>query len=104
MPRGGASLNKRDGEQARVISRLLLSLSLVLAFPYSLSLVHAASPITSSGLNTQISVPLSLATGQTQYDITGGTRPGVGVNLFHSFRDFSVPNNNIANFLNAGSG
>lgn len=34
------------------------------------------------------------------YDITGGTRPGNGPNLFHSFGDFNVPNNNIANFLN----
>jgi len=35
-----------------------------------------------------------------QYDISGGTRPGGGANLFHSFGDFNVPNNNIANFLN----
>ena len=34
------------------------------------------------------------------YDITGGTRPGNGLNLFHSFGEFSVPSNNIANFLN----
>src|SRR4029079_6897094 len=39
----------------------------------------------------------------TQYNITGGTRPGGGANLFHSFGDFNVPTNNIANFLNAGS-
>src|SRR4029077_9083399 len=36
-------------------------------------------------------------------DITGGTRPVGGTNLFHSFGDFNVPNNNIANFLNSGS-
>src|ERR1043165_9807734 len=29
-----------------------------------------------------------------------GTRPGGGANLFHSFGEFGVPNNNIANFLN----
>ncbi|MEO6306970.1 MAG: hypothetical protein ABIO96_00790, partial [Nitrospiraceae bacterium] len=34
------------------------------------------------------------------YDITGGTRPGDGPNLFHSFGNFSVGSNNIANFLN----
>ena len=38
--------------------------------------------------------------GTTQYDITGGTRPGSGPNLFHSFGEFGVPTNNIANFLN----
>jgi filamentous hemagglutinin family protein len=37
---------------------------------------------------------------QTQFNITGGTRPGGGTNLFHSFGNFDVPNNNIANFLN----
>jgi filamentous hemagglutinin family protein len=36
----------------------------------------------------------------TTYQITGGTRPGDGVNLFHSFGEFGVPTNNIANFLN----
>jgi filamentous hemagglutinin family protein len=35
-----------------------------------------------------------------QFDITGGTRPGGGANLFHSFGEFGVPTNNIANFLN----
>jgi len=34
------------------------------------------------------------------YDITGGTRPGNGLNLFHSFGDFSIGQGDIANFLN----
>jgi filamentous hemagglutinin family protein len=57
----------------------------------------AQAPITSSGLHTQVSPSPSNA---LQYDITGGTRPGNGTNLFHSFREFSVPTNHIANFLN----
>jgi filamentous hemagglutinin family protein len=61
--------------------------------------VQAAAPITPSGLNTQINLSLTPA-GKTQYDITGGTRPGGGTNLFHSFGDFNVPDNNMANFLN----
>ncbi len=60
-------------------------------------------PITSSGMNTVISDPVNLPNNGTQYNITGGTRPGGGVNLFHSFGDFGVPTNNIANFLNSGS-
>jgi len=59
----------------------------------------AAATITPSGLNTQVSEPIAVGT-QTQYNITGGTRPGGGTNLFHSFGDFNVPTNNIANFLN----
>ena len=34
------------------------------------------------------------------YHITGGTRPSNGPNLFHSFGEFGVPTNHIANFLN----
>jgi filamentous hemagglutinin family protein len=71
-----------------------------LALPVVGTLANAAAPITPSGLNTQISAPVTLPNGQTQYNITGGTRPGGGTNLFHSFGDFNVPTNNIANFLN----
>ena len=56
-------------------------------------MVQAASPITPSGSNTQVNEPLTLPGGQTQYNITGGTRPGGGVNLFHSFGEFGVPAN-----------
>ena len=59
----------------------------------------AADPITPSGLNTQVSAPITVG-AQTQYNITGGTRPESGTSLFHSFGEFGVPTNNIANFLN----
>lgn len=39
------------------------------------------------------------ATGTT-HDITGGTRPGNGPNLFHSFGQFDVGAGDITNFLN----
>ncbi len=46
----------------------------------------------------------NLGTDVTQagnlYNITGGTRPGNGPNLFHSFGDFSVGPGDIGNFLN----
>jgi len=58
------------------------------------------APITSSGLNTQVGAPTNLPGGKVQYDITGGNRPGNGTNLFHSFGEFGVPTNNIANFRN----
>src|SRR5215471_2709459 len=66
----------------------------------SCPMASAAAPITPSGLNTQVNLSATPPPGKTQYDITGGTRPGGGVNLFHSFGQFNVPNNNIANFLN----
>ena len=56
--------------------------------------------ITPSGLNTQVNLSALQPPGEVQYDITGGTRPGGGPNLFHSFGEFSVATDNIANFLN----
>src|SRR5262245_8331565 len=85
-----------------MILYFIFGFSLVLAFNPT-SLVQAASPITSLGLNTQVTLSATPPTGKTQYDITGGTRPGGGLNLYHSFGNFNVPTNNIANFLNAGS-
>src|SRR5215831_2515272 len=80
----------------------IFGFSLVLAFNPN-SLVQAAAPITPSGLNTQVNVSATPPPGKVQYDITGGTRPGGGLNLYHSFGNFNVPTNNIANFLNSGS-
>src|SRR5688572_10660358 len=80
---------------AIMLQFLAFGFFLLLPVPCSVSL---AQTITSSGLNTQISGPISVG-GQTQLSITGGTRPGGGTNLFHSFGNFNVPNNNIANFL-----
>src|SRR5690348_10916042 len=87
-------------QQASLISCLRFAFSLVLLFACPTIQTEAAAPITPSGLNTQVTLSPTPPTGKTQYDITGGTRPGGGANLFHSFGDFSVPNNNIANFLN----
>lgn len=82
----------------------ILTSNMVIFLALTLNPLHidarAAAPITPSGLNTQVSPPVTLPGGQTQYNITGGTRPGGGTNLFHSFGDFNVPTNNIANFLN----
>src|SRR5215472_10883083 len=91
-------MTKPHQEHARVVLGLIFVLSLLLAIPCSVTL--AQPPITPSGLNTQVNLAPTPPPGKIQYDITGGTRPGGGVNLFHSFGNFNVPNNNIANFLN----
>ncbi|MBI5315363.1 MAG: filamentous hemagglutinin N-terminal domain-containing protein [Nitrospirae bacterium] len=78
-----------------------VTLAFLILFVSSLARAQVA-PITPSGMHTQVSDPIAVG-ALTQYDITGGTRPGGGVNLFHSFGDFNVPTNNIANFLNTGS-
>src|SRR5262249_16940121 len=84
----------------RLIPRRVVGCSFLLLLACLTSFVEAASPITGSGSNTQISPPVTLPNGQTQHNITGGTRPGGGANLFHSFGEFNIPTNNIANFLN----
>jgi filamentous hemagglutinin family protein len=81
----------------RAVVVTLFFLSLV--FTSSSNSCNAQAPITSSGLSTQVS---QSPTNPLQYDITGGTRPNGGPNLFHSFGEFGVPTNHIANFSNSG--
>ena len=54
--------------------------------------------VTASGLGTTVNEP---AAGI--FEITGGTRPNNGANLFHSFGDFTLDTPQVANFVN-GSG
>ena len=91
-------MKQQHAEDVRLMPFLMFGLSLVLLFAHLTS--EAASPITQSGLNTQVTLSATPPAGKTQYDITGGTRPGGGLNLYHSFGNFNVPTNNIANFLN----
>ncbi|MEO5956467.1 MAG: filamentous hemagglutinin N-terminal domain-containing protein [Nitrospiraceae bacterium] len=56
---------------------------------------QVTTAITSSGLNTTVT-----QAGNT-YNITGGTRPGNGTNLFHSFGEFSISTLDTARFLNS---
>jgi len=53
--------------------------------------------ITSSGLGTVVPIQ---PPSDGVYNITGGTRPGDGPNLFHSFGEFTVGGGDIANLLN----
>lgn len=81
-----------------LIPTIAFLLAIASSAPYASAQVSTA--ITSSGLNTQVSTPSVLPTGQVNINITGGTRPGGGTNLFHSFSEFSVGGNTVANFLN----
>ncbi len=76
----------------------VITASMLLAIPLAKAYAQV-TPITPSGLGTQISAPIAVG-GQIQFNIIGGTRPDGGLNLFHSFGDFNVPTSNIANFLN----
>ncbi len=77
-----------------LLSAALLTCWLIQPFVPDMGHAQSTSPITSSGLNTTVT-----KSGHV-FDITGGTRPGNGANLFHSFGEFGVPTNNVANFLN----
>ncbi|MBI4002130.1 MAG: filamentous hemagglutinin N-terminal domain-containing protein, partial [Nitrospira defluvii] len=75
-------------------SAALLVCWLIQPFVPDMGHAQATSPITSSGLNTTVTKSGNV------FDVTGGTRPGNGPNLFHSFGEFGVPTNHVANFLN----
>jgi filamentous hemagglutinin family protein len=90
--------HRPPGIWSRLAMMWLAGLVSTLAAPPHISQAQVP-PITPSGLNTQISAPITVP-GGTQYTITGGTRPGAGPNLFHSFGQFGVPTATIANFLN----
>src|SRR5947208_8801951 len=84
-----------------VTRSVLLASVISVALMGGVALAQATPPITpSGGLGTHVDLSATPPLGKVQYDITGGTRPGGGGNLFHSFGDFGVRTNNIANFLN----
>ncbi|HEY9835189.1 MAG TPA: glycosyltransferase, partial [Stenomitos sp.] len=64
--------------------------------PFSLALLPsfvAAQPVTDNSTGTNITQD------GNRYDITGGQRSQDGTNLFHSFSQFGLNQNQIANFL-----
>ena len=94
MDEGNALSSDPASIRKPVFCAFLLIVGLILMSPPG-GEAQVTTNITSSGLNTQVS-PLS---GNT-VNITGGTRPGGGPNLFHSFGNFSVGGGDLANFLN----
>jgi filamentous hemagglutinin family protein len=100
----GSSVGRRTSMAPKLSSwRVLWVLSFILG-PLPLLWVPISegqtTSITSSGLGTTISPASIDPAGRPNYIITGGTRPGDGPNLFHSFGDFSVGTNNVARFFN----
>ena len=93
------ALLRRVAVPSRVIIASFLILCTNILGLEGISHAQATLPITPSGLNTHVNGPVVVG-GKTQFNITGGTRPNGGLNLFHSFGEFGVPTNNIANFLN----
>ncbi len=80
-------------------SGVMLGFTFVLvASQWSASLAQVTPAITSTPGTGNLGTTVIQA-GNT-YNITGGTRPASGQNLFHSFGEFGVPTNNVANFLN----
>jgi len=71
-----------------------LLIGAVIPMSPSVGEAQVTTNITSSGLNTQVN-----QVGNSS-NITGGTRPGNGPNLFHSFGNFTVGGGDLANFLN----
>src|ERR1044072_8603798 len=79
--------------QVVLVGVLLNAAGVLLSVGYA----QVTTNITSSGLGTTVSQ------AGTTWNITGGTRPGNGSNLFHSFGSLNVGAGNTANFWNAPS-
>jgi filamentous hemagglutinin family protein len=83
---------------ARALLRWVLMLVLFLSAPF-VGATQVATNITPTRI-----APLDLSTnvdtaGSTTH-ITGGTRPGNGTNLFHSFDSFTLGTGDVAHFMN----
>ena len=90
-----------DSMRQALLSALLPMFILFLGAPaVGDAQVPVVTDITSSGLGTEVPDPNLPPPPDGVYDITGGTRPGGSLNLFHSFGDFSIGQGDIANFLN----
>jgi filamentous hemagglutinin family protein len=91
-------------QTVRLFTGLVMPLSALVALATPAVPLHAQSTnivatpgtIGTGGLGTSVS-----SVGNTT-NITGGTRPGNGPNLFHSFNQFSVGSGDVAAFINPG--
>ena len=74
------------------------SLCLLLTSSFLLASIAVNAQISSDG-----TLPTRVNPTGNQFEITGGSNPDGGSNLFHSFSEFSVPTNNTAIFQNASN-
>jgi filamentous hemagglutinin family protein len=101
MDESPARSRHSDGMSHAFLWAFLPTLVLLLVTPsVGNTQVPVVTDITSSGLDTMVPDPNLPPPLDGVYNITGGTRPGGGPNLFHSFGDFSIGQGDIANFLN----
>ncbi len=86
----------RPSPVTRGLLAFLLSAACAASIAHAQSTNIVATPPGAGGLGT------SLNTAGNTTNITGGTRPGAGPNLFHSFNQFSVGTGDVAAFVNPG--
>ncbi|TKB62107.1 MAG: filamentous hemagglutinin N-terminal domain-containing protein [Nitrospira sp.] len=110
--RGYASQRKVDGSQVRgcQVSRIavkacvraILAIILVAVMGPVFATTQALAQVATSVTSTHGSGSLgtTVTTNGPTIQITGGTRPGGGTNLFHSFGQFNVASGDTAQFLN----
>src|SRR5688500_11372695 len=70
----------------------------------ALAIVHACAALTHGQLAVDPSLGTSVSRLGNDLRITGGTRPGNGPNLFHSFSDFNVKAGESATFTDTATG
>ncbi len=86
----------RPSTIAQGVLVFLLSMGFVAPTAHAQSTNIVPTPPGAGGLGTAVS------TLGDRTNITGGTRPGGGQNLFHSFNQFSVGTGDVAAFVNPG--
>lgn len=77
---------------------VVATLTLLVSAPTTPSFAGVSTAITATEGNGNLGT--SIAQNGTVYTITGGTRPGGGANLLHSFGNFTIGSGDIASFVN----
>lgn len=86
------------------VTRIAIPLAALVALAISTQALHAQSTniVATPGALGTGGLGTSVSTSGNVTNITGGTRPGNGPNVFHSFNQFSVGTGDVAAFVNPG--